>query len=69
MDDASQARWWVTKKIAYLHQRNEDVQIIPSLSRASEEYVVCKIAKVINKDNMSKEYWKLNQKMANMYKM
>jgi len=69
MDDALQVRWWVTKTIAYLHQRNEDVQIIPSLSRASEEYMVCKIVKAIKKDNMSEEYWKLNQETTNTCKM
>jgi len=39
MDNALQMRWWVTKKIVYLHQKNGDVQIIPSLSIAFEEYL------------------------------
>jgi len=69
MDNALRARWWMTPKITYLHQANWNVQTIPSLSRASEEYAICKIAIALNKDNMSEEYWKLNQEMANMCKM
>ena len=68
MEDALAKRWWVTPQIAYLHEKHGDVPIIPSLSRASEEYAVCKIAKAINRDCMSEEYYKLNKETQSMSK-
>jgi hypothetical protein len=52
-------RWWVDPRIAYLHKRDADVEIIPRLTKTSEAYAVGKIAIRINKGNMSEDYWKL----------
>jgi hypothetical protein len=38
------------------------VQVIPRLSKTSEEYAITKIALKINKGNMSKEYYKLQRR-------
>jgi hypothetical protein len=52
-------RWWVDPRIAYLHKRDADVEIIPLLTKTSEAYAVAKIAIRINKGNMSEDYCKL----------
>jgi hypothetical protein len=49
MNEALTRRWWVDPSIAYLHRRDANVEIIPHLSRASEEYAIGKIAQRINK--------------------
>ncbi len=59
MNEALTRRWWVDPSIAYLHRRDANVEIIPHLSRASEEYAIGKIAQRINKQCMSKNYNKL----------
>lgn len=60
--------WWVTLKITYLHQNDKEVEGIPHLSCESEEYVVCKIAQAINKDNMSEHYYTLNNEIESKSK-
>jgi serine/threonine protein kinase len=42
-------KWWVDPRVAYIHKEGADVQVIPRLSKASEEYVVAKIALRINR--------------------
>ncbi len=59
MTETLRSRWWVDPSIAYLHKANADVEIIPYLSRESEEYAVAKIAMKINRQCMSEEYYRL----------
>jgi serine/threonine protein kinase len=61
MNEALTRRWWVDPSIAYLHRRDANVEIIPHLSRASEEYAIGKIAQRINKQCMSENYSKLQR--------
>ena len=61
MAETLQRRWWVDPAIAYLHKRDADVQIIPYLSKTSEEYATARIAQRINGRSMSKEYEKLQR--------
>jgi hypothetical protein len=49
----------VDPRVAYVHMLGGDVQVIPLLSKTSEEYVVAKIAARINRGNMSEDYHKL----------
>ena len=53
------ARWWVDPDVAYLHKRGQDVEAIPYLSRASEEYTVCSLARRIANKCMSEEYFQI----------
>jgi hypothetical protein len=41
-------RWWVDPRVASIYKEGADVQVIPQLSKASEEYTVAKIALRIN---------------------
>lgn len=61
MAETLRRRWWVDPRVAYLHKRDADVQIIPKLSRASEEYATARIAQRINAKTMSKDYEKLQR--------
>lgn len=63
-EEALKKRWWVDPSIAYVHKRNADVEIIPKLSRVSEEYAIGKIAQRINKGCMSEAYWKKQRENA-----
>jgi hypothetical protein len=54
-------RWWVDPRVAYVHKEGADVQVIPQLSKASEEYIVAKIALRINWGNMSADYHKMQK--------
>jgi len=67
-NEALAKRWWVNLAIAYVHEKNKDVGIVPTLSRTSEEYGVYKIAKPSNKDNMLEGYHKLNMETKSMSK-
>jgi len=49
-----------------VYEKNKDVRAITNISRALEEYAVCKIAKRMNKENMSEEYHKLNMETKSM---
>ena len=80
MADALRSRWWVDPRIAYLHKPDADVQIIPPLSKSSEEYATAQIAQRINGMTMSTVYEKLqrdssssvvftNQEFANTFHM
>lgn len=62
-------RWWLDPSIAYLHQKDADVEIIPTLSRESEQYAVAKIAERINMECMSKEYAQLQREKPTMSKL
>ena len=61
MAETLKARWWVDPRIAYLHKPDADVQIIPKLSMASEEYATARIAQRINAGTMSVDYEKLQR--------
>ena len=52
-------RWWVDPRVLYLHKQDADVQIIPKLSKASEEFTTARIAQRINGHTMSRYYEKL----------
>ena len=60
-EEALRRRWWVDPSIAYVHRRDADVEIIPNLSRSSEEYAVGKIAQRINGECMSEAYFNLQR--------
>jgi len=65
---ALRLQWWVSLAIAYVHEANKNVGAVPNLSHASKEYVVCKIPKRMNKENMSEDYHKLNMETKSMSK-
>ena len=44
MAETLQRRWWVDPTVAYMHKPNADVHIILSLTRASEEFAIARIA-------------------------
>jgi len=67
-NEALARRWWVSPAIAYVHKKDKDVKIVPTLSCASKEYVVCKIVKQLNKDYKSEEYHKFNMETKSMSK-
>ena len=80
MAETLRRRWWVDPRVVYLHKQNADVQVIPKLSRASEEYATARIAQRINGKTMSKDYEKLqresqtyvvfsNEELANTFHM
>ena len=56
-DEKMGGRWWVDPAIVYVHNPHADAQIILVLSRASEEYVVAKIAARIFGSYMAKDYY------------
>jgi serine/threonine protein kinase len=52
-------RWWVDPNIIYVYQVDLAIEVLPVLTRASEEYVVAKIASRIFAEHMSKDYHQL----------
>ena len=56
MAETLRRRWWVDPRVMYLHRHDADVQIIPKLSKASEEYATAQIAQRINCNTMSRDY-------------
>ena len=50
-------RYWVDPRVMYVHRPSQDIQIIPDLVLASEDYATAKIASRINKGNMSDVYY------------
>ena len=56
MVETLRRRWWVDPRVVYLHKQNADVQIIPKLTIALEEYATTRIAQRINAITMSKDY-------------
>jgi hypothetical protein len=58
-------KWWVDPKVAYLHRRDADVEIIPLLSKPLEEYAIAKLVAKINRENMSEDYHKLQREGNN----
>lgn len=56
MAETMRSRWWVDSTVVYVHKQDADVQLIPKLSRASEEYATARIAQRINGMTMSKDY-------------
>jgi hypothetical protein len=80
MEETLLRRWWVDPNVAYLHKPGADVEIIPMLSKISEEFATAKIAQKINGMTMSREYELLqresgssvvftNQEFANTFHM
>ena len=78
MAETLRRRWWVDPAVAYLHRHGADVEIIPKLSKTSEEYATARIAQRINRMSMSTDYERLqresgssvvftNQEFANMF--
>ena len=61
MAETLRRRWWVDPRVLYLHKQDADVQIIPKLSRALEEFATARIAQRINGHTMSKDYEKLQR--------
>jgi hypothetical protein len=61
-------RWWVDPRVAYLHKRDADVEIILPLFKISNEYAVAKLAIKISKEYMLEYYHKL-QKEGNINAM
>ena len=61
MAETLRRRWWVDPRVLYLHKQDADVQIIPKLSRASEEFATAQIVQQINGHTMSKYYEKLQR--------
>ena len=62
-------RWWLDPSLVYLHRRDADVQIIPNLSRETEQYAVAKIAQRINKQEMSLAYTELQRETPQMTRL
>ena len=58
-DETLRRRWWLDPAITYVHKKDADVEIIPYLSRATEEYAVGKIAQRIQNEEMSVHYFNL----------
>jgi hypothetical protein len=58
-NEKMRGRWWVDPNIIYVHQVDLAAEVIPVLTRASEEYVVAKIASRIFGGHMSKDYHQL----------
>jgi serine/threonine protein kinase len=56
-DEKMEGRWWVDPTIVYVYNLHADAQVIPLLSRASEEYAVAKIAARIFGSHMSEDYY------------
>jgi hypothetical protein len=54
-------RWWMDSWLAYVYKEGADVQVIPWLSKTSEEYTVAQIALRINRENMSEDFHKLQR--------
>lgn len=57
-----QARYWVDPRVAYLYKESNDIDIIPFLDRASEEFATARIAQRILKKTMSTAYENLQHK-------
>jgi serine/threonine protein kinase len=56
-DEKMEGRWWVNLAIIYIHNPHADAQVIPLLTRASEEYAVAKIAVRIFGLHMLEDYY------------
>lgn len=57
-----QVRYWVDLRVAYLYKESNDIDIIPFLDRASEEFATARIAQRILKKTMSTAYENLQHK-------
>ena len=56
-DEKMEGRWWVDPTIVYVHNLHADAQVIPVLSKASEEYAVAKIVAKIFGLHISEDYY------------
>lgn len=64
LEQEKRNRWWVDPNIMYLHQKNNEFQIIPKFSVISEAYSTAKIAQRINNQGMSNVYLGLQRPHA-----
>ncbi|KAG0571933.1 hypothetical protein KC19_VG055000 [Ceratodon purpureus] len=56
MEETMTRRYWVDPRVVYVHKENQDIQIIPDLTVASEDFAGAKIAAKINRGNMCTAY-------------
>ena len=64
MLETLQRRWWVDPRVAYVHRHGADVELIPTLSKSSEEFATARIAQRINGRTMSNRYQQLQRESA-----
>ena len=69
MDRTLAERWWLDPSSAYLHKIDADVEVIPRLSRETEEYAVAKIAQRMNRHCMSEAYSELQKETPSMSRL
>ena len=56
MEETLRRRYWVDPRVVYVHKESQDIQIIPDLNIASEDFATAKIAAKINRGNMCTAY-------------